>query len=51
MWLLFPSVQFGAALLVWFLLMADRMRNEERVLARAFPEYDEYRGRVSALGF
>jgi protein-S-isoprenylcysteine O-methyltransferase Ste14 len=51
MWLLFPTVQFGAALVVWFLLMADRMRNEEHVLARAFPEYDEYRRRVSALGF
>ena len=51
MWLLFPTMQFGVALLVWFLLMADRMRNEERVLARAFPEYDEYRSRVSALGF
>jgi protein-S-isoprenylcysteine O-methyltransferase Ste14 len=51
MWLLFPTIQFAAALLVWFLLMADRMRNEERVLADAFPEYDEYRRRVSALGF
>jgi protein-S-isoprenylcysteine O-methyltransferase Ste14 len=51
MWLLFPTVQFGVALLLWFLLMADRMRNEERVLARAFPEYDEYRSRVGALGF
>ena len=50
MWLLFPTPQFGVALLVWLLLMADRIRNEERVLARAFPEYEEYRRRVSALG-
>jgi protein-S-isoprenylcysteine O-methyltransferase Ste14 len=50
-WLLFPTVQFGVGLLVWLLLMLDRMRNEERVLARAFPEYGEYRRRVSALGF
>ncbi len=49
--LLFPTFQFGLALLAWFLLMADRMRNEERVLARAFPEYEEYRRRVTALGF
>jgi protein-S-isoprenylcysteine O-methyltransferase Ste14 len=51
MWLLFPTIQFAAALLIWFLLMADRMRNEERVLARTFPEYEQYRRRVAALGF
>ena len=50
-WLLFPTLQLGGGLLVWLLLMADRMRNEERVLARAFPEYAEYRHRVSVLGF
>jgi protein-S-isoprenylcysteine O-methyltransferase Ste14 len=49
--LLFPTFQFGAALFVWLLLMVDRMRNEERVLARTFPEYEDYRRRVSALGF
>jgi protein-S-isoprenylcysteine O-methyltransferase Ste14 len=50
-WLLFPTVQLAAGLLLWLALMLDRMRNEERVLARAFPEYAEYRRRVSALGF
>jgi len=51
MWLLFPTMQFAAALLIWFLLMADRMRNEERILSRTFPEYEQYRRRVAALGF
>jgi hypothetical protein len=50
-WLLFPTLPLAAGLLVWLVLMSDRMRNEERVLARAFPEYGEYRRRVSALGF
>lgn len=49
--LLFPTLQFCAALVTWLLFMMDRMRNEERVLAKAFPEYEEYRRRVSALGF
>ena len=45
-----PSVAFGLALLVWTLLMADRMYLEESVLRAAFPEYADYKRRVGALG-
>lgn len=47
--LTFPSVPCAGALLVWFLLMADRMRLEETVLLEAFPDYADYRRRVGAL--
>ena len=50
MWLLFPTLPFGLALFGWFLLMADLIRHEERVLGDAFPEYADYRRRVGALG-
>jgi len=50
MWLFFPTLPFGVVLFGWFLLMADRIRHEERVLGDAFPEYAEYRRRVGALG-
>jgi protein-S-isoprenylcysteine O-methyltransferase Ste14 len=45
-----PSVAFALALLVWTLLMADRMYLEESVLRAAFPEYADYKRRVGALG-
>jgi len=45
-----PSLAFGLALLVWTLLMADRMYLEESVLRAAFPEYADYKRRVGALG-
>lgn len=50
MWLLFPTLPLGVVLFGWFLLMADRIRHEERVLGNAFPEYADYRRRVGALG-
>jgi protein-S-isoprenylcysteine O-methyltransferase Ste14 len=50
MWLLFPTIPLGVVLFGWFLLMADRIRHEERVLGSAFPEYADYRRRVGALG-
>jgi protein-S-isoprenylcysteine O-methyltransferase Ste14 len=49
MLLTFPTAPFALALLVWALLVADRMRLEESVLSRAFPEYSDYRSRVGAL--
>ena len=49
MWIVFPTAAFGLALLVWSLMMADRMRLEEAVLSEAFPEYSGYRRRVGAL--
>lgn len=50
MWLLLPTLPFGVALCGWFLLVAERIRHEERVLGSAFPEYADYRRRVGALG-
>ncbi|MGH9146116.1 MAG: methyltransferase family protein [Vicinamibacterales bacterium] len=50
MWLLFPSIPFAIVLGGWLLLVADRIRHEERVLDGAFPEYADYRRRVGALG-
>ena len=49
MWLSFPTVPFGLALVAWSLMMADRMHHEETVLSEAFPEYADYRRRVGAL--
>jgi protein-S-isoprenylcysteine O-methyltransferase Ste14 len=49
-WLFFPTIPLGIVLFGWFLLMADRIRHEERVLGSAFPEYADYRRRVGALG-
>jgi protein-S-isoprenylcysteine O-methyltransferase Ste14 len=50
MWLLFPSIPFAIVLGSSFLLVADRIRHEERVLDGAFPEYADYRRRVGAFG-
>lgn len=50
MWLLFPTIPFALVLGGWVVLVADRVRHEERVLAGAFPEYADYRRRVGALG-
>jgi protein-S-isoprenylcysteine O-methyltransferase Ste14 len=50
MWLLFPSIPFAIVLGGWFLLVADRIRHEERVLDGSFPEYADYRRRVGVLG-
>lgn len=36
-------------LLVWGVLLAGRIRDEERVLAEAFPEYRQYKQRVGAV--
>jgi len=50
MLVMFPTIPFALVLLVWSLLMLDRIRQEETVLADAFPEYESYRHRVGALG-
>ncbi len=36
-------------LTAWGVLLAARIRDEERVLSAAFPEYDEYRRRAGAI--
>jgi protein-S-isoprenylcysteine O-methyltransferase Ste14 len=41
---------FGTVLAVWAVLLAFRIRYEERVLQSAFPSYADYRARVGALG-
>jgi protein-S-isoprenylcysteine O-methyltransferase Ste14 len=46
----FPTIPFALVLLAWSLLIWDRMRQEETILAMAFPEYSAYRRRVGALG-
>jgi protein-S-isoprenylcysteine O-methyltransferase Ste14 len=45
-----PSLAVGVALLLWAVMMIDRMYLEEAVLRAAFPEYADYSRRVSALG-
>jgi protein-S-isoprenylcysteine O-methyltransferase Ste14 len=43
------TVPFAALVYAWLLLVRQRIRYEEAVLASAFPEYTEYRLRVGAL--
>jgi protein-S-isoprenylcysteine O-methyltransferase Ste14 len=50
MWLLYPTLPFAVVLLTWVVLVAERIRNEERVLGAAFPEYADYQRSVGALG-
>jgi protein-S-isoprenylcysteine O-methyltransferase Ste14 len=50
LWLRHPTLPFGTVLLVWFGLLALRIRYEEQVLESAFPAYAAYRARVGALG-
>lgn len=45
-----PTLPFGTVLAVWAVLLAFRIRYEERVLQSAFPAYADYRARVGALG-
>jgi protein-S-isoprenylcysteine O-methyltransferase Ste14 len=49
-WLAFRSLALGVALLIWFGLTLVRIHYEELVLARAFPEYAEYRLLVGMFG-
>ena len=49
-WLRTLSLPFLIVLLLWFALLALRVRYEEAVLSSAFPEYEGYRRRVGALG-
>lgn len=44
-----PSAGFAMILVAWFLMLAARMKFEERVLGAAFPEYTAYRQRAGAL--
>jgi protein-S-isoprenylcysteine O-methyltransferase Ste14 len=45
-WLLHATVQLGAVLLVWLVLVRVRVRFEERVMSAEFPEYELYAQRV-----
>ena len=49
MWLRSPTPMFACALVVWLVLLRLRIRNEERVLAGAFPEYALYRAQVGTI--
>jgi protein-S-isoprenylcysteine O-methyltransferase Ste14 len=49
-WLRHPTLPFGTVLAAWLLLLALRIRYEERLLEGAFPQYAAYRARVGALG-
>ncbi|MBA3259716.1 MAG: isoprenylcysteine carboxylmethyltransferase family protein [Gemmatimonadales bacterium] len=44
------TLPFAVVLTAWFTLLLVRIRFEEAVLSRAFPEYQEYRRRVGAFG-
>jgi protein-S-isoprenylcysteine O-methyltransferase Ste14 len=50
MLIMIPSLALALALVVWTLLMVDRMYLEQSVLQAAFPEYADYKRRVGALG-
>lgn len=50
LWLAFSSPALTLILLTWFGLTVVRIRYEELVLARTFPEYAEYRLRVGMFG-
>lgn len=50
MFLTLPTVPLAVVLMVWSLLAMDRIRHEERVLSSVFPDYEDYRQRVGALG-
>jgi len=49
-WLAFHSLALTFVLLTWFALTLVRIRYEELVLSRAFPEYAEYQSRVGMFG-
>lgn len=48
-YLIYPSLILAASVVLWFAMTAIRMRFEEGVLSRAFPEYEEYKRRTGAL--
>ena len=49
MWLMYPSAAFAAVFAVWILVTLARMRAEEMVLTRAFPDYQEYKASTPGL--
>jgi protein-S-isoprenylcysteine O-methyltransferase Ste14 len=49
MWLLYPTLPLAIVLLIWFVLVAERIRHEERILGAVFSEYAGYRRLVGAL--
>jgi protein-S-isoprenylcysteine O-methyltransferase Ste14 len=49
-WLLHPSWTLAGVLLLWTVLMLLRVRAEEDVLSKSFPEYAAYRERVPRFG-
>ena len=49
MWLIYPSAAFAVVFGVWSLLTLTRMRAEEMVLSRAFPDYRAYQESTPAL--
>ena len=48
-WIQYPTLAAGLALAAWLALTAARIRFEEIVVSRAFPEYETYRRRVGPL--
>jgi protein-S-isoprenylcysteine O-methyltransferase Ste14 len=44
-----PTVPLALAIAVWAVCIACRMRYEEAILTKAFPDYAKYRRRVGAL--
>ncbi len=49
-WLLYPTLPVGLAMLAWISLQMLRIHYEEKVLTAAFPEYSDYRKKVGAFG-
>jgi len=49
-WLLYPTLALGFAMLAWLGLQLWRIHYEEKVLTAVFPEYTDYRQRVGAFG-
>ena len=49
MWLVYPSAAFAVVFAAWTLITLARIRAEEAVLARAFPEYRKYKESTPAL--
>ncbi len=49
-WLLYPTLPVGLAIVVWLGLQILRIHYEEKVLTAVFPEYSDYRKRVGAFG-
>ena len=49
MWFMYPSAAFALVFAVWIFVTLARMRAEEMVLTRAFPDYEAYKESTPAL--